>query len=1126
MVKRAKTFEELCEDRKKWVEISKKNNFDEGILKLLTELYPDKAHFVYELLQNAEDAKATQVSFKLYRDKLEFIHNGSRLFNLEDIDSITSIANTTKTKEDHSIGKFGVGFKAVFSYTKSPQIYSGEWCFEIDNLVVPTPIKPLKDLDSNKTYFVFPFNNPSKSPDRAYMETADGLRKLKPEALLFLNNIQEISYEIDKEHYRIFKNENKHIVSLYRGNQETPVAKYLRFVKNNIELDTSNGLMKKLSVALAYKLEEDTNGKIKIIPTNSSEHNVFIYFPAEKENSKLRFLINAPFDSEVSRASIRDTDDNALLIDEIVKLQIETMSYLLENGYLTTEFLGVLPNSQDALPKMYEVFHTRLVDLFNTESYTPAISGDFFPANGLFRGSLMYTNGPHISEFITDSELVKILKADDFEYEYDLEPPLWVKNALQNSPSAYFLHDLDLNKFGVEDFYQWLGEDDERWDVIIKEKNNHKKEVWRKIIEKKDFNDLVKLYKMLYQYFEENGYLNDLDNLPLFRCTDGQMYSVNDTVYIIPEEDIPEDILNSFHFIDKKSFGTSKQKNDVYRLFVDHFQIEEFSEKSICEEMLKKYQSSDNKTKVSEHIQDIKLLLKHYDDNKGEFNDILKDLAFILTTDNKYVSIDKVYSDIRYGNDHNLMKEAKNILGLDEINIVYKEKLTSKQVENFISILEDLGIHKLLWCVKCRDNPQKMFSRYDYNNMTSECKDFNIYKLDNIISELRQRPKLSELIWKSVMNIDTNTYTIGAVYRRTTSFDKEFISSQYVYTLSNNPWILTRGGILQKPQNITFDDLPAGWTHPKAEYEHPILKAIGFGRNSEKQREEQIKKDQAAKAIGLENAKEADELKKLRDELKEAGVTHEELRDIIQRKKEKNSKSLPQAAPKNPERRKEKILQENSEAIERGYETRERSVRTTDTQVRKDARQYLTNMYTNEDGEMFCQMCQDELPFKKKDGQYYFESTEICSMEKEDMHQYLALCPNCAAEYNEWVRNDEKTVQMLKNKIAERRSITGEQAISIDFYIHNECHSLYFTRTHYDDLRTVVCPNADNDTNQSHWVSLDNKSIPLEIGDTVRHEKFGEGIVKDVDIAQSRATVCFADAVRTIQLSYLDKKGG
>ena len=175
MVKRAKTFDELYKNRLKWVETSEDNGFNEGILKLLTELYPDKAHFVYELLQNAEDAKATSVSFQLYPDRLEFVHNGSRLFSLDDIDSITSIANTTKTKEDHTIGKFGVGFKAVFSYTQTPQIRSGDWNFEIERLVIPAPLEPIKGIDQEKTYFTFPFNNPKKTPEKAYIETKIGL---------------------------------------------------------------------------------------------------------------------------------------------------------------------------------------------------------------------------------------------------------------------------------------------------------------------------------------------------------------------------------------------------------------------------------------------------------------------------------------------------------------------------------------------------------------------------------------------------------------------------------------------------------------------------------------------------------------------------------------------------------------------------------------------------------------------------------------------------------------------------------------------------------------------------------------------------------------------------------------
>ena len=45
-------FNELSLKRKSWVDTTKSNGFDNGIKNLLTELYPDNAHFIYELLQN------------------------------------------------------------------------------------------------------------------------------------------------------------------------------------------------------------------------------------------------------------------------------------------------------------------------------------------------------------------------------------------------------------------------------------------------------------------------------------------------------------------------------------------------------------------------------------------------------------------------------------------------------------------------------------------------------------------------------------------------------------------------------------------------------------------------------------------------------------------------------------------------------------------------------------------------------------------------------------------------------------------------------------------------------------------------------------------------------------------
>ena len=54
--------------------------FMQGVKNSIAEKYSDQAHFIYELLQNADDAKATSARFVLSEDKLVFAHNGTRRF--------------------------------------------------------------------------------------------------------------------------------------------------------------------------------------------------------------------------------------------------------------------------------------------------------------------------------------------------------------------------------------------------------------------------------------------------------------------------------------------------------------------------------------------------------------------------------------------------------------------------------------------------------------------------------------------------------------------------------------------------------------------------------------------------------------------------------------------------------------------------------------------------------------------------------------------------------------------------------------------------------------------------------------------------------------------------------------
>ena len=74
-----------------------------GIRRIVEDLYPDTAHFIYELLQNAEDTGACEAAFVLTADSLVFEHNG-RTFDEADIRAITDIGEGTKAENDEQIG--------------------------------------------------------------------------------------------------------------------------------------------------------------------------------------------------------------------------------------------------------------------------------------------------------------------------------------------------------------------------------------------------------------------------------------------------------------------------------------------------------------------------------------------------------------------------------------------------------------------------------------------------------------------------------------------------------------------------------------------------------------------------------------------------------------------------------------------------------------------------------------------------------------------------------------------------------------------------------------------------------------------------------------------------------------
>ena len=124
--------------------------------------YKDGLTIIKEMIQNADDARATEVNI-LYdnrthsTDNLLFkgmaeshgpaliVHN-NRTFTEKDFENITKLAGATKANQPLKIGKFGVGFCSVYHITDVPSFVSGEWLYIFD----PT-LKYLKGVVCNES---------------------------------------------------------------------------------------------------------------------------------------------------------------------------------------------------------------------------------------------------------------------------------------------------------------------------------------------------------------------------------------------------------------------------------------------------------------------------------------------------------------------------------------------------------------------------------------------------------------------------------------------------------------------------------------------------------------------------------------------------------------------------------------------------------------------------------------------------------------------------------------------------------------------------------------------------------------------------------------------------------------
>jgi hypothetical protein len=321
---------------------------------LLADRYDDRTHFIFELLQNAEDALAKRgywngkrsVRFRLVENELRVSHFG-KLFDEPDVRGVCGIAESTKDLT--AIGRFGIGFKSVYAFTDRPEVYSGHENFAIESFVWPVAA-PSAQREPEETLVVLPLRNAS---DRDEIET--GLQRLGPGSLLFLRSIEEIEWSVEGGSSGLYlRSPPKQLGDTVRsiivigqsaGHPDIEES-WLLFSKPVSTLQGREAGYVEIAFSVA---KEEKPGHKRLYPVSRSP--LVVFFPTVLE-THLGILVQGPYRTTPSRDNVPAHDAwNRHCVDETATVLREALRWLRDNGLLDIGALRCLPLARSKFPE-------------------------------------------------------------------------------------------------------------------------------------------------------------------------------------------------------------------------------------------------------------------------------------------------------------------------------------------------------------------------------------------------------------------------------------------------------------------------------------------------------------------------------------------------------------------------------------------------------------------------------------------------------------------------------------------------------------------------------------------------------------------------------------------------------
>lgn len=988
-------------------------------LSFLGRLYTDRTHFIFELLQNAEDAGASKVLFQLAEDKLEVLHDG-RPFNEEDVRGICGVGEGRKTEDLTQIGKFGIGFKSVYAYTMTPEIHSGDEHFKIEHYVRPYSAAKRDIGDSWTTLFAFPFNKEDVEPAIASREIGTRLCKLSARTLLFLRKIKEIEYRLpDGRGGGYLRDETtrggaREVTVVGQNNGEDESESWLIFERPVDVPDPGEDCPRQVRVEIGFHLQENEREQREEV-VRVKESPLVVFFPTEKE-TRFGFLIQGPYKTTPARDNIPKEDDwNATLVRETACLMADVLPQLKDLGLLSASLLEALPIRPDDFPEsgMFYPIFAAVREALKTKELLPAGDGSFVSARN--------------AKLARGADLRKLLDHEQLRTLFQSEATVkWLAGCITQDRTpelrTYLLNELEVEEITPDSFARritqsFLSIQVDEWLLEFYGYLSGQEALWRSPRWPGDSGGLLRSKPIVR--LQDDSYV-----MP-FRA-DG----TTPNAFLPPPED------TDFPIVKRSIANDERAGNFLKRLGLSEPDVFD----DIVERVLPKYSKSDlSSISETEHAADILKILRALtsDSEAGKRRVIqkAKQTPFLR-------AVDRV-GNLAYKKPLEVYQESPTLRlyfsGSKDVWFLSEQPLASACP----GILIDLGIATLPRRIPFSGGLPPGVSRYSTRAETVE--NYNLHGLDDFLEFLEavqsfeDKAKAALVLWgylEKHLELDSLFFR-GHYYWFYYKDHSRFFDSQMLTRLRNAKWIPTRAASIEKPGDINTDQLLDEFQGAEK-----LIEALGINQGvGRRASSEDDKKREHADMLGV-SLEDIEFLRMHPDEFAQLKA------EIASRN---NRPTFPIRTVTNPERRQERVADQLFESPKKEHEERERSVRTSRSAI--DPSLWLREQYTNENGQMVCQICKKEMPFRKRDGQYYFEAVEAFSQDQfplEHEAQFLALCPLCAAMYKELVKKDEAAMTDL------RKALLNMHTLEAPLRLGDLETTIRFVETHLCDLKTIL----------------------------------------------------------------------